>query len=780
MTIAINKNKPDNGSSRCAAVVGLTLASRTIAKPAWLRAFFTAVLASTLLVACGGGSESTPLDPADGATDADRFLLFLNPQYSLPAGEYFAIAATVTAGQQGAYTLTVETDEAIEEFNGSWAPGPGVRQALSGGQDPSSNLNGRHRFVLDKPGGATITLSSTVDVYLYLLDRNDSVVMESKNTEGTSVTLTLPSSQIDSESYAKAYYATIDPNNEKDTLAKWKAANGFDGGIDFDVSFRDAKDLGYGRHMRVRENTDGSLAFFVDNYSVSSFQSFSYGPLNLEALVARNRQHIIGTNAIEISPGPGGGAMFAKFYNFLPADSNGVQFRNLIVDIDGRGDKAMPGLCIVCHGGKTLPLDPDTGLFVDAGDVKGSLHPFEMETFEFSDQSPFTRAEQEAMFRDINLLVLSAYPKEFDTTAGDGKWSGAGATEIVDSMYGGPGAPVENYLDDHVPVGWIPNPDTGSPPAGVDVLYREVVGPNCVVCHSKRGTTLQDIVDFSSFEKFIQYADLIEYYVFEAGSMPASRLNFEAFWGSPGKAALLGSFLPGFRHGAADGTTLKPGRPIADPGPDRKGASPLTLSATGSLFADSYRWEIVSQPLNGEATFAAPGTATLTSNLAQPRLSAAANGVYTVRLVVANATSQSSPVDVEITIDSTAPAQAELRFSDIEVILDKCTFCHSAAGSATMQNDVPITGVPAFWDGDENPHLYRDVLQRINFRDPERSQILLKPANYGQRDDPDSLDDNLHFGGLRTNGFDINGFDPTGNRDDYDTILNWILKGAVR
>ena len=33
--------------------------------------------------------------------------------------------------------------------------------------------------------------------------------------------------QTNTVAYATAYYEAIDPNNDKDTLAKWKAANGF-------------------------------------------------------------------------------------------------------------------------------------------------------------------------------------------------------------------------------------------------------------------------------------------------------------------------------------------------------------------------------------------------------------------------------------------------------------------------------------------------------------------------------------------------------------------------
>jgi hypothetical protein len=67
--------------------------------------------------------------------------------------------------------------------------------------------------------------------------------------------------------YASAYYAAIDPGNQKDTLAKWQAANGFGtgGGQEHTVVFLDVRDLGYGRRMTGRINADGSVAFMVQN-----------------------------------------------------------------------------------------------------------------------------------------------------------------------------------------------------------------------------------------------------------------------------------------------------------------------------------------------------------------------------------------------------------------------------------------------------------------------------------------------------------------------------------
>ncbi len=175
--------------------------------------------------------------------------------------------------------------------------------------------------------------------------------------------------------YAAAYYRAIDPGSAKDTIDKWKTANLFGttgNGTEHLAVFRDVKDLGYGRRMTGRMNTDGSVAFYVENYNVTPGGSTQYSSdLNVDAAIRRDTQWHVGTNAIEWSTatcipgvdpadcvGNSNNIKFAKYYNFSPADGT----RQLAVDLDGKGKKAMPGPCITCHGGRGDPLTPpDTG-----------------------------------------------------------------------------------------------------------------------------------------------------------------------------------------------------------------------------------------------------------------------------------------------------------------------------------------------------------------------------------------------------------------------------------
>ena len=227
--------------------------------------------------------------------------------------------------------------------------------------------------------------------------------------------------QVGSLAYATAYYEAIDPLNERDTLAKFKAKNGLGtgsagGAVEENVIVGDMRDLGYGRKMTARQNADGSLAFVVDNYLVGGYGAYS--PFNLEAAILGANQWHLGTNGIEFSPGPGGTVRFAKFYTFDPITGARLMMGNL----DGRGAKAMPTICISCHGGRGDPLTPpdSTGkqLFAKVmnsvsqarGDVGAQLHPFEPSSLDFSSLPGFSRAIQESKLKTINKMILCSLP----------------------------------------------------------------------------------------------------------------------------------------------------------------------------------------------------------------------------------------------------------------------------------------------------------------------------------------------------------------------------------
>ena len=399
-----------------------------------------------------------------------------------------------------------------------------------------------------------------------------------------------------SNAYADAYYRAIDPNNDKDTLDKWKLANGIgSGGNEHLAVFRDVKDLGYGRRMTGRLNADGSVAFMVENYNVTAVPGNGYSSLNVEAAIVQDSKWHIGTNAIEWSASPctpedpadcKSNVKFAKYYNFSPTTGQ----RQLAVDLDGKGMKAMPGPCVTCHGGRGDPLTPadvstgkprfalvENSLSRKRGDTEGRLQGLNVDSFEFSGRAGRQRGDQEASLKDFNKWVLCTYPlptasalleDQCRVAAGANEWQGT-AAEIVKAWYGGPNMPNAAFADNYVPAGWSANAPLPGTSLTDKTLYQQVVAPYCRTCHAVRGTGDQSDIDFMTLAKFQGYADRIKVNVFDRGNMPLALIVHQDFWDSSAPATLaayIDSVLGANTATAASGVTLQAGRsPTPDP-----------------------------------------------------------------------------------------------------------------------------------------------------------------------------------------------------------------------
>lgn len=618
-----------------------------------------------------------------------------------------------------------------------------------------------------RPGSAPATALAVSDPNAFLLFPNPQL-----QSDG--------SRQTDTAAYAQAYYSAIDPANTKDTLAKWKAANGFDGatGTQVTVVFGDRRDLGYGRRMTARQNVDGTVAFYVENYLVQAGTAYAYSPLNLDAAVVRDTRWLLGINAIEYSPGPAGGTSFTKFYNFNATTGQ----RATAVDLDGRGDKAMPGPCITCHGGRGDALTPPDAagqprfnlvqysLSQTRGDVQARLHPFEADAFGFSTAAGFTRPEQEAALKIINKMILCSYPLPAPSALPEdacrrpatvSEWQGT-AADFIKAAYGGDGLPNATFSDTYVPPAWAS--------AGQTTLYQSVIAPACRTCHMMRGTGAQSDLDFTTFAKFQSYADRTKAHVVDRGNMPLAKIVYDAYYAS-NRPDVMATFLQGEGYAVRDstGAALRPGRPVADPGPDRvirQGAAPL--SAAGSLFSTAYTWSLVSGP-NG--TTPATGATLSNTTSAQPTFTATSDGTYILSLIASNGATQSTPAQLTLVVNNAlAPAPSAIRFADIKTVLQtgQCTNCHSASGTLPRP-PVYYTNYDRNGDGaidaTDDAWFYAEIRSRINFTDVVSSPLLRKPSGHH------------HSGNLQA-GFNNTGAPGGAARTNYDLFLNWILNGA--
>jgi hypothetical protein len=615
--------------------------------------------------------------------------------------------------------------------------------------------------------------------------------------------------------YAAAYYFAIDKDNLKDTLDKWRKENGFTGyanpprlGTENLAVFRDAKDLGYGRRMTGRRNSDDdSVAFYVENYKVTPGSAVDYASeLNVEAAVRRDTQWHVGTNAIEWSTTPcinlanvnslslydfdppdcSGSVKFAKYYSFSPADGT----RQLSVDLDGKGKKAMPGPCITCHGGRGDPLTPtdvrsgqrafalvENSLSRKRGDVQGRLHGMNVDNFGYSVQPGFTKADQQAKLKTFNQWILCTYPSPTAgaivsndgingictrPTAGPNEWQGT-AGPMIEAWYLGTGLngmPSLTFADTYVPQNWQAV-NVGQP---AEDLYRNVVAPYCRTCHIVRGTKNQSDIDFMTLAKFQGYADRTKAHVFDRGNMPLALIVYDDFWNSsaPQMLATYIDSVLGPNTATAGGVVLKPGRPIAGPGPNRMVStlSPAKLSAAESLFATTYTWSVIGTPIG------TPTPTILSPNSRDATFPASPAGDYTVRLIVGDGTTPGSTKDVVITADATFPDPASLFFPNVQAVLGSSSCasagCHSSANTGSIP---PIfynsfdRNRDAATDTIDDDWLKKELSGRVNFTEIQASPLLRKPTG------------NHHAGGAPIN------LATTGLRN-YSIFYNWILEGA--
>src|SRR6266853_3162712 len=600
--------------------------------------------------------------------------------------------------------------------------------------------------------------------------------------------------ETDTTQYAAAYYAAIDATNAKDTIDKWRAANGFTGyatparpGTEHLAVFRDVKDLGYGRRMTGRRNSDdASVAFYVENYNVAPNGSAGYSStLNVDAAIRRNTQWHVGTNAIEWTATPcmniangypynydppdcDGTVKFAKYYNFSSADGT----RQLAVDLDGHGKKAMPGPCITCHGGRGDPLTPNDVSgnprfpLVEnlpsrkRGDVHAKLHGQNVDSFSYSTtQAGFAKSDLQPFLKDFNQWILCTYPTPIAASvtgtwgtcnrplAGANEWQGT-AGPMIESWYGGPGMPAATFSDTYVPAGWNTNTAIPGTTFTDTALYQGVVEPYCRTCHILRGTKNQDDLDFmvlgapavgvTPATGFRSYADRIKVHVFDRGNMPLAQIPHSGFWNSSAPQ-MLASFVDsqlGAGTATAGGAPLMPGRPIADPGPDRmvRTGANAVLTGENSLFSSSFGWTSISGPSTPTISNANGMVAIFNATVA---------GTYVVGLAVNGGAASKN---VTITVDDNFPDPLNIKFAQVKNVLQNVlhggtTFCIDGPTPAEIYviclRDAPIWYTSALFDRDNDgtPNTTADeawfvkaLSGRVNLTDISASALLRKPT----------------------------------------------------
>jgi len=194
-------------------------------------------------------------------------------------------------------------------------------------------------------------------------------------------------------------------------------------------------------------------------------------------------------------------------------------------DLDGRGEKYVPALCMACHGGKHTVHPEDPVAFFHAGDnpdVKAQFLPFDLANFKYSKRRRFTSNAQEGKFRRLNQIVKATDPN-------------FAITQLIDGWYhpDGQGKQQLNFL----PPGWKEDPAAIPPvPSSAPELYLEVVKTSCRTCHVAMGNVMGNAMvpdfDWAQFSDFDAFSGDIRTDICEKRIMPQALETFNLFWRS--------------------------------------------------------------------------------------------------------------------------------------------------------------------------------------------------------------------------------------------------------
>ena len=258
------------------------------------------------------------------------------------------------------------------------------------------------------------------------------------------------------------------------SFSDWKTKNGFGLGADVAADFINQRDLNLLRRMVATRSSSGGIAFYVCNAPGPDGKSQTEIDRVIEE--GRDDKNKVACVAMEYTPvtGANGGQPMTKFFTFGPDET-----LLLSINLDGRGEKFMPGACVACHGGTTyngrFPEQSTASPFLGA-----RFLPFDTGNYLFSSKSSLSEAAQSEAFYQLNQLVLAT---EIDPNSA--------TSRLINGWYAN-----GHVLDkDYVPAAWQ-LADAQPATAGAARFYKEVVAISCRTCHVALGATFdwEDIV----------------------------------------------------------------------------------------------------------------------------------------------------------------------------------------------------------------------------------------------------------------------------------------------
>ncbi|MBL0419636.1 hypothetical protein JI739_04660 [Ramlibacter sp. AW1] len=238
---------------------------------------------------------------------------------------------------------------------------------------------------------------------------------------------------------------------------------------EYRADFINRMDLNLVRRMVATENAPDSIAFYVCNHPGPDGSTQAEVDRVIEAGLRDEKRVACVAMEWTTTPGVNAGLPFTKFLTFAPDGSLLPS-----INLDGRGEKFMPGACVACHGGTQY-----NGRFPDKGNPSPYLGarflPFDTGNFRFGSSPRLTeQAQSEAIF-ELNRLVRATEPST-------SKSPSTATTRLIDGWYAHGGKTLDKS---YVPPNW--RVDETQAHAGAGKFYREVIGSSCRTCHTALG-----------------------------------------------------------------------------------------------------------------------------------------------------------------------------------------------------------------------------------------------------------------------------------------------------
>jgi len=333
---------------------------------------------------------------------------------------------------------------------------------------------------------------------------------------------------IDSRNSACQYYKAIGavqgcdangkPTGSSLSFDDWKRATRMDpfaegGSHDAEATYVNQVDLNLTRNHHSISYGPNQVAGYVCNHLGPS--DGTQGALNTAVDNAEQGKNLVACVAMDhlVHTGVNGNQPFTRFMIFGP-DGGLLPSINL----DGRTEKFVPGVCVACHGGDNYAgRFPEDG--TGAANVGAHFLPYDAGNFGFSTAPGLTEADQTEQLYQLNQNLLDSGP----TVA---------AQELIAGWYASSHSTNKNYL----PASW-----QGESTAAIN-FYHTVYGKYCRTCH----VNFTERLNFDHFDSVLA-SSFFTLDIVSCGytgsraharnfSMPNSLTTFNLYWGSQGTA----------------------------------------------------------------------------------------------------------------------------------------------------------------------------------------------------------------------------------------------------